>query len=517
MAIIPLTIDTIFDGMNQSEIFSPKSGYGRSIAIDPDMPVTDSKHLPSGLIRPTSTEKFSATTITAAPLWIITTPKTSLGYVYDNSGKVYTVDSSYAVTALNSSAALTSASGNGAEYYDNYLYLAKNTDICRYGPLNATPGFTESYWATTLSLTALTNQTYPTIRGISIPNHVMKRHVDDKLYFCDVTSTGKGIISYIKTSYSSVEGDTSSSPSYNALDLDYGYWPTTIETYGNDLAVAGMEGTSTSIKQKTAFLTFWDTTSTSYTKIIQVEYPDPLITAMKNVNGVLFVWSGSAQGGCRHTRFIGGYSFEELWYDPESYPPLQGAVDAEMNRVVWGGVTVTPTASASVFARGSKSANLGNGVHNILKSTSTGTNGSVTALKYFKQDGFALSQPIIGWKDDAGQGLDRRSTTYGTSVFRSQVYRIGQGFQMKKIRIPFAQALTAGQTLTVTCYTDSGTKSEIQRVINSTNYPEFGRNHVELFPTLNGEHDCFIELAFSGISLLTISLPLKVELETKQT
>jgi hypothetical protein len=280
--------------------------------------------------------------------------------------------------------------------------------------------------------------------------------------------------------------------------------------------VAGFEGVSTSVKQKRAFLTFWDTTSTTYTKLIQVEYPDPLITAQKNVNGVLYVWSGSAQGGCRLTRFIGGYSFEELWYDPESYPPLQGAVDAEMNKVIWGGITMTPTSSVSVFSRGSKAASLGNGVHNIFKSTSSGSNGSITTLKYFKQDGFALSQPIVGWKDDSGQGLDRHSTTYGTSIFRSQVYRIGQGFQIKKIRIPFVQALTSNQTLTVTCYADSGTKSEVQRVINSTNF-EAGKNHVELFPTLNGEHDYFIELAFSGTTLLTVALPLHMEIETKQT
>jgi hypothetical protein len=217
MATIPIVIDNIFDGMNQSENFSPKSGYGRSIGIDPDMPSTDAKYLPSGYIRPTSTEKFSSTTITAAPLSIVTNPKNSLAYVYDASGKVYTVDSSYTVTALNSGTALTSSSGNGSDYYDNYIYFRKNADVARYGPLNGSAAFVQNYWTSTLSLTAPTNQTYPSIRGIQMPNGVMHRHVDDKIYFCDVTSTGKGIISYIKTSYSSVEGDTNSSSSYNAL------------------------------------------------------------------------------------------------------------------------------------------------------------------------------------------------------------------------------------------------------------------------------------------------------------
>jgi hypothetical protein len=516
MAKIPLTIETLFDGMSENDNFSKDGAYGRSVGIDLDMPATDAKKLSSGVIRPTATEKFSGSTILGAPMWIVTNPKDSLGYVYDNLGAVYSVDSSFTTTQLNTGSALTNSTGNGSAYYDNYIYHAKQTDISRYGPLNGTAAFTQNYWTSTLSLTALTNPTYPSIRGIAMPNHPMHRHVDDKLYFGDVTSTGKGIISYIKTSYSSVEGDTNSGSSYNALDLDYGYWPTSINTFGTDLVVAGMEGTSTSVKQKPAFLTFWDTTSTSFTKLIQIEFPDPLITATKNVNGTLYVWSGSAQGGCRLVRFIGGYSYEEVWYDPESYPPLQGAVDAEMNRIVWGGVTTTPISSVSVFARGSKSAGYGNGVHNILKSTSTGTNGSITALKYFKQNGFALNEPIIGWKDDSGQGLDKLSTTYGTVVWRSKTFRVGKSFQVKKLRIPFEQAITTNHTCVVKLYVDGDTSGTTIATINSTNYPG-SKKHVEIFPRVNGEHDFFVELTFTGTALLTAKLPMSMELETKET
>lgn len=510
---IPFTIDSIFEGISPAQYYAVKGGYSASIGIDPDMPVDNTAVKISGYLRPTAMEKISGTTITSSPLWIVTNPKNTNAYVYDLGGKVYTLDTSLTVTALNSGTALTSSAGNGSDYYDNYLYFAKNTDICRYGPLNGSPAFDEDYWTSApLSKTALTDTTYPTIRGYEMPNHVMHRHTDNKIYFCDVTTANKGVLHYIKTSKTTVEGDTNDGSSYTALDFGYGYYPTTIETYETQLAVALIEGVSTTLKQKPAALTFWDTTAVTFQKLIQVEFPDPLITAMKNVNGALYVWSGNANGGVRLSRFYGGYTFEELWYDPEGYPPLQGAVDAEMNRVVWGGVTTYPEASVSVFARGSRSAQLGTGVHNILKTTSAGANGYVSAIKYLQTTSNALRQPIVGWKDDSGTGLDKSSTTYGTSVWRSEVFRVGRPFQIRKLRIPLAQAVGANMTATVKIYTDNGSTATTITTINNTDYS--GKRCVAVYPQVNGEQDFFVEIRWTGTALMTVALPITGIIET---
>lgn len=515
MPRIPFTIDSIFAGISETQHFSAKGQFNSSIAIDPDMPINDTDKRMSGYIRPTSMEKISGTTITNAPLWLVPNPKDTNTYVYDAGGKVYSLATNLSVTALNSGNALTASSGNGTDYYDNYLYFAKNTDICRYGPLNGTPAFDEDYWTSApLSKTALTNTTYPTVRGKTLPNHVMHRHTDNKIYFCDVTSANKGVLHYIKTSKTTVEGDTNDGSSQVALDFGYGYYPTTIETYETQLAVALIEGVSTGVKQKPASLTFWDTTSTTFSKIIQIEFPDPLITAMKNINGALYVWSGNANGGVRLTRFYGGYAYEELFYFEEGYPPLQGAVDGEMNRIVWGGVTTYPESSVSVYARGSKNAKLGTGIHNILKTTSSGANGYVSCVKYLQTTNNSVRQPIVGWKDDAGQGLDKSSTTYGTSVWRSEVFRIGRPFQVRKLRIPLAQPVGANMTATVKIYTDNGSTSTTIATINNTNFNN--KRCIAIYPQVNAENDFFIEVRWTGTALMTVALPITGIIETKE-
>ena len=155
MAEIKITIDSVFSGISPTQYFGSKGSYHAGIGIDPDMPISDSDKRLSGYIRPTAMEKFSGSTVTGAPMWFITNPKDANCYVYDISGKVYSMNAALTISALNSGAPLTSSTANGAAYNDNYIYFAKNTDICRYGPLNGTAVFTENYWTGTLSKAAL--------------------------------------------------------------------------------------------------------------------------------------------------------------------------------------------------------------------------------------------------------------------------------------------------------------------------------------------------------------------------
>lgn len=314
--------------------------------------------------------KFSGTEVTGVPLWMITNPKTDSTYVYANDGKVHTISSSFAMgTALDT---ITTSAGNGACYYNNYIYFAKNTDIARFGPISNSPATTQAWWTSSpLSKTALTNTTYPAINGVTIPNHPMAYH-QNRLYVGDVNASGIGCIHMINTKKGTYEGDTDDTtvPSaYNVLDFNYQWFPTCLEAFGNYLAIGVIEGSSTAVKQGNAKVLIWDTIATTTAPNIIAELPDPLITAMKYVNGILYVFSGSASGGMRISRYLGGEQFEELFYLDDQLPPFQGAVDYVINRVVWGNKTTTPAISGSVMALGSKVRNLQMGIHNILKST----------------------------------------------------------------------------------------------------------------------------------------------------
>ena len=505
--------ESILRGISTSNYFSQQGQFQNSIGIDPDMPVTDSGTRPCGLIRPTSMAKFSVTEVTGVPLWMISNPKDTNCYVYANDGKCHVVNSSLAMgTALNSGTALTSSSANGSAYYDNYLYLAKNTDIARYGPLNGSPTLVENYWTTTLSLTAPTNTTYPSINGVVMPNHTCFRHTNNVLYFCDVTSGNIGILNAIKTTKTTVEGDTNNVSAYNVIDFNYGWYPTAICNWEKYVLVALIEGTSTTVNQKPAKLILWDTISSSFEDVTPDNFSDPLITALRNINGTVYVWSGNATGGCRLSRFVAVQTLDCLAYIPDAYPPLAGAVDQFLTRIVWGSKITTPAVAGVVYSYNSLYPEFSGieKVQCILKSSATGANPYVTCLKYFAQSP-AMPQPLIGYDDDSTKGLDKVSTTYDTSYFVDEMIRVGRPFKVERIIIPLASAIVSGNTLTVKIYFDDGSSNLTLPVINNTNYS--GQRNIDFKPqNAIGKNNFYIELSWSGTVLLTVGLPLVYEI-----
>ena len=507
-----ITINSVFGGHQVSDYFGLEGQFRNSIGIDPDMPAKDNGAKPCGLLRPTSMADFTGAVMDNTPLWILTTPKGTKIYIYLINGKLISYTSAFGSETLAATA--SSSSGNGMAYYDNYIYLAKNTDIARYGRMDGSPSITQSYWVGSLSKAALVDKTYPSINGVEMPNHPMHRHTDDKLYIADVLSSNKGCLHFIKTKKTTNEGDTNDGSSADALDFDYGEYPTAIETYGGDLAVALIEGTNTTIKQKPAKLSFWDTSSTSFSKITSVEFPDPLITALKNVNGILYVFSGYATGGCRVSVFAGGYNFQEIAWFPDVFPPLSsGAVDHILNRIIFGTNTKTPEASASVFALGNKEKNLYGGIHNILRTTSAGANPIITCAKYVQQSSGKIVQPIAGWIDDSNKGIDKISETYGNyNIWQSELYRVGRKFQIKKLTIPLVQAVAANMALKVKVVSNDGDDTKTIQTINNTNYPN-SEKLIELYPDGEFKNNFFLQFEWENTALLTVSLPISIELE----
>jgi hypothetical protein len=522
MAQFKLTIDSIFEGQGPSSNFVQTGQFLSSIAIDPDAPTSDGSTdlKPSGFIRPVGYAKFSDTVLDQVPMWIITNPKNTTTYVFGNAGDIVSYASALTSASETLLETVGTSIGNGAAYYNNYIYYASNTDVGRYGPLDGSPAFDDDFWTSALSLTALTNTTYPATRhSVKFPNHVMKAHVDNKLYFADVYD-GKGILSAIKTKKTTAQGDTTDGSSYNVLDFPYDYLPMCIESYGENLAIGCSFGTSSVVNQGSSILFIWDTISDSFSRLVPV--PDQVVTALKYQNGILYGWSGNLSGGTRFWVYLGGDSIQTLKYIPDAIPPLAGAIEADANRIMWGGFTVYPVASASVFAYGSKSDLFPRGLHNIARSsvTATASNGVVTALKNVLQDSKSHPNLVIGSTDGTLKNLDKRSTAYQTSVFRSRPFEIGAPFTVKRIRIPLAQAVAANMTIVPKLYFDCETSSQVGTTINSTNYAD-SEKFIILGPenfvnNTSGSNSFFLEFTISGTALSTIGLPIEIEIETDE-
>ena len=525
MARQTITIKSILDGHSTTQYVGREGSFNSSVGIDPDLAI-GSQIKTSGMIVPTRYEKFSGTEIDGSPNWIVTQIKTANSFVYTDAGKLHSFNSSLAMRTTDEASTafpitLTGGAGNGAAYYNNFIYLAEATDVSQYGGMDqgASIAKTENVWTgAKFGLAALTNTIYPSIRGIKIPNHPMHAHGDNALYFGDVV-IGQGVLHKIKTTKTGVvEGSLDDESGFNVLDLPFGFYPTDIESWGTDLIVATIQTTSAIINQGKAALFIWDTVDTDSFYRGPIYLPDPLVTALLNINGIVYIWSGNSVNGVRLSRYLGGDSLEEIVYIEEGVPPFAGAVDALGSRIVWGGYTTYPVTSASVLAYGSKREDLPKGINNILKTTSAGANPMTSCLKYVQQDSNVQPKLVVGWDDDSAKGLDKLSTsaTY-SSVFRSKLFNIGSKFEIEEIRIPLGAAVAANMTITPKLYFDDLSSNISLTTINSTNYSGSERKIIFKNPdlkTARGENNFLLELSFTGTVQLPVTLPIKITVNT---
>ena len=527
-----IRIESILGGHAPMTHFAGANQFKASLGIDPSGTLDDTDSsvyavIPSGLLRPRGVGNIQSGVIHNIPLWLESNPKNGNVFVYDSAGSVYTIDANFtAITALGDLNDDMTSTGNGCAYYDNYIYFATNTTVARYGPLDGTAAFTDNYWVSTLSKTRLTdNSNYPLANqvgngsSLKYPNHVLHRHSDGKLYIADVVD-GKGTIHYIATTKSSVEGDTDNGSTYNKVQVGYGLLPTAMESYGSDLAIAFYEGSGSYISQSRAKIAFWDTTSTNINKITWVEFPDPYISSMKNINGVLYVASGRVgSGGFRILRFVGGYTFEEVHMNMTAAMPFPDGMDGQGDQLLFASFTDIPETAGCVFSLGLQN-NLSKGVFNIHRVSSSESSAVATCLHLSDNHGLNSIAPTVGWgTGDNGtthNSVDTKSSGYSSnfpSVWWSQMYRIGQPAKITKIRIPLAQVLTSSMTIVPKIYYDSGAGTETLTTINSTN---FGTNtqSIVLRPTnLTVDNDFWLELRWTGSALCTVALPITIEYE----
>lgn len=541
-----ILIDNILGGESDLANFASSGEFQTSVGIDPSLPIGDigdnfrevsaNSVVASGLLRPVAVVNVN-NTLNGVPLWSISHPKwIGETYVYTNTGSVYTYDFlTKGTTELSDGDSMVGSSGNGGAYYDNYIYLSKDTTIARYGPLNGTPSFDGNYWSGTLGLTALNDGPnlpfgpgVPNQVGVPLPNHILHRHSDGRLYIADVVDN-KGTIHYIETSKTSVEGDTDAGSTYSKLELGYGLWITAIETYGSNLAIALFEGNrdNESFGYSKAKIAFWDTNSQNINSIIWVEFPDSVISSLKNVNGVLYVTSSSANfndSRFRLSRFVGGYTLEEVFYKDAGRASYPGAMYGVGDHLLFGGTTFSPEEAGCVFSYGLRKANIGRGFFTPIRITQ-GTSYVPTALAPSHNP----DNPVILWGDMVNQnaggidvivpGFNIVGTDYSQSnqVWWSKKFNLAGNFKITKIRIPFAQPIAENMIVTAKIYTDDGNGTTYTLTeINNTNYS--GKKKVIFRSDANGgditgENNFWIELKWTGSALCTVSLPISIQYE----
>ncbi len=521
-----IKIESILGGHSVSSHFGSSDSFQGSGGIDPsqDVAISGTDLGITGMLAPNGLASGGGA-LNAPPLWMVTPPKVAATYVLDASGSTYTLNSAANQTGLEDGGNESgTGSGNGAAYYDNYVYFAKNTTIARYGPLDGSPSMNGDYWGTTLGKAALTHTTYPVFSSggisITVPNHLLHRHSDGRLYIADVVGN-QGNLHFISTTKTTVEGDTDNGSTFGKLDFGYGLWPTAIESYGSDIVVALYEGdTVSSGRQQTAKLAFWDTTSENFNQITWVEFPDQIITALRNVNGTLYVVSSQVESsGFRLSRFVGGYSFEEVAFFPDGYPPMAGAVLNVGHRLFFGSSNSRGGGSGPcVYSFGLATKSLGSGVFCTAR---VDTGFIVSALSnYWQSTGADLSShPNIGVATSASSGTVKVVLPPPTGLIAnpsrpwwwSQMYKIGQPYKITKLRIGTLKAFASGMSVVPKFYID-GDHTNTLTLPDVANY--IGQSAITYRPSgLVGQNNFFLELEWGGTAQCVIALPITIEYE----
>ena len=538
-----IKIESILGGESEYDGFATSSQYQSSFGIDPDLPwyyLSATGPFPgtnkaSGFIRPSHIwNRFKNDASTTEIRWMETNPKNNNLYMYDAAGSVFAMDAAFVTTGLGDLNDGGSATGNGQVYNDNYIYFSRDTTIARYGPLDGSPTFTDDYWTGTLGKTALTNTTYPTItnNGFKLPNHVLHRHNDGKVYIADVVGN-RGYLHYISTTKTSVEGDTDNGSTYLAIALPYGMWPTAIESYGSDIAIALYEGMAVpqGVIQKPAKLAFWDTTSQNFNSI--VDFPDPLITALKydTVTGVLVAFSGQPNFlGTRISRFVGNYSFEQMNLVTDALPPLASAVELILSRIYFASgksEETTPNSGStafygSVWAIGSLVSKSARNLFHVMGSTSL-AGSSVSSLKQFLGEGPMFLRPLFATGGHSStrveSTLDSGATTL-KSRWRSQVYRIGTRFKITSITFPtyWQKGQNPSVSIIPWVVVDGIASSRVALTDLDTNIRNSSERISEYKLGVTGTQEFFIEITWTGTATdaqpQTVGLPITIEVET---
>lgn len=145
----------------------------------------------------------------------------------------------------------------------------------------------------------------------------------------------------------------------------------------------------------------------------------------------------------------------------------------------------------------------------------------ITAINHAQQ-GLPFAKWIIGGKGGSGGttfNLQKKSTTYAFSLWRSRPFLIGQPFKFCRARIRTTADITTNHTITPVLGIDDGSTITEGTAINSTNYTNSERyitlNEDTFAGAVHGNKNFWLEFRFSGSVLVGIDFPIDIEIETE--
>ena len=482
MALKRVKITGITGGRARSRFFPEGGQFTSSAGFDPDLSVGQEQQA-SGLAVPSAYTKFSSTNVNSPVIAYFGVPqKASTTYAVTANGRLISYNSSFGAETL----VATVAGGNagGACYYNNYIYIfgtgASKNDVSRFGPLDQPGAALTDAWWTGLGLTALTNTAYPLIRLASVPNHWGFSHIDNSLYFLDFAN-GSGLVHRIHTQkgtggtpYEGYDNSTIIPSAYGVLDLPYGFYPTSVGSYGTNVAISAMQTVSATFNQGQGALFIWNPTN-EITFDQQIFLPDPAATALLSRSGHLYVFSGNVNRGCRVSEYVGGSTVQERAYIDDGAPPLAGAVEAVGQRILWGSYCLDPVETACVWAINSRTRTKSDDVQNIAcVGTQLAEKSQLcTAISWIGQQNGDESDPqiVVANYDDSNTAIYRKTTGGSNtinSVIRFPLVVIGSNFRIDRIRIPLGDNVQSGTSMELNVlYDDGNSESAVLTISNS--------------------------------------------------
>ena len=539
-----IRINGISNGQQVQDSVPIEGGYNFSRAVDPDVSanITTTVPLSTGYITPITYAQdtsFDALSPDSPLLDIIIPTRESVPNVYalDRDGNIFrsTISPSTLQFGTWSNPASFTVSANefagGAVYYNDFLYLLGNqasNNVGRYGPLSGSASVNNTYWTSTLGLTALADPRLPQIDGeaqMEYPNHWGYVHVDNALYFADVVSD-QGVVHKIQTDSSGT--DTGSA--YNVLDLPEGYRITCFTSWGNDLVIGAMRwndvtGSAPFANIPQPALFFWDTISDSFYNVVEIEEWS-VLTALINKGGAVYAFGGSAREGHAIGVYDGSQAVQQLAYLPYGPSPFAGAVAINGDRISWGSREQNTDNTAVVYSLGSKDPRISTtSIQCTAKASLFNNEMSITALVYpFPNLGVNPEVVLGSYTSDTNAGnqaaIERRDDD-GTqdSIMDFGLFEIGEPFRIDKIRIPLADEVASGVTITPSLLIDDRHDTYTLPVINNTNYAS-ERNIVYKRPELSdlssgeqagGQHDFLLRFSFGGTVPTSIKFPITIQ------
>lgn len=372
-------IDQFYGGQSEAQ----KTGVAGSFLYGDRL---DAKSDLDSLTIGIKTTKQSSTTITDLPKWIEHDAVNDKTYAYGDDGNFY-VESAGSWSALTTP---STAHGQGMRIWNDYVYIRKDSEISRYGPLSGGAGFTQSWQSGGVQ---------------TITDHAPIVEFSGNLYIAN----GRYLAEWDDSIFT-----------YNKLTLPIGWKIRAMAVLGEYLVMGGWKGTNVYDYEK-GFLWFWNGSDEFVTSFQEVgEGAVNAMAVMDNVLyfiagafGTLFAYNGLTTKIRKVSNLLVGSSYIDVF---------PGAMSVHNGELMIGlaGKTDSAAITQGVYSYGKATKNYPNAV-NIPHIISTGTKAGTT-LKIGALQPVGPNEFYIGWEDGvSSNGIDIVSgtTPYASSTYQS--------------------------------------------------------------------------------------------------